>query len=253
MCLISFRWQPSSNNKLILTANRDEFLHRPAKALHHWKDNEGIYAGKDLSQGGTWLGVHKSGRFAAITNHRDMRIKGPDNPISRGNLVLDFLTSDIKPLEYLETLEKKSELYAGYNLLVADQKSMAYFSNRSSHPARELPPGLYGLSNGLLDSEWPKLSLAKKQLQSWITEDNHQIPLAGLLSSTNTAPDSDLPDTGVQIEMERALSCQKIVLPSYGTRCSTGLILNKNSFQIEEVSWRSDGTEESRHQFDIEF
>lgn len=251
MCLISFQWQPEAENKLILSANRDEFLHRPAQALHPWQDIDGVYAGKDLSLGGTWLGVHKNGRFAALTNHRDIRIQGPELPISRGNLVLDFLTSDIAPLEYLEILEDKAELYAGYNLLVADQQQLGYFSNRSRQAPRLLEPGLYGLSNALLDSPWPKVKQAKQQLNNWLTIKDNQQPLAGLLSSTEIANDALLPDTGIAVEMERVLSCQKIITPNYGTRCSTGLVINKNHIQFEEVSWQVNGEQASRIDYRI--
>ncbi len=247
MCLITFQWQPDTDNKLILSANRDEFLHRPALALHAWQDAKGVYAGKDLSQGGTWLGVHNSGRFAALTNYRDMRTKGPENPISRGHLVLDFLTGDMSAFEYLQTLEQDAESYAGYNLLVADHQQLAYFSNKSALPPQILEAGLYGLSNGLLDSSWPKIQSAKQKLRHWL--DNHaddQQSLATLLSSTLLPEDALLPDTGIGLAMERVLSSQKIITPSYGTRCSTGLIFSKNSIHIEEISWQEDGQEASR-------
>ena len=249
MCLITFQWQPEAENKLILSANRDEFLQRPAQPLHPWQDIAGIYAGKDLSLGGSWLGVQKSGRFAALTNHRDIRIKGPELPISRGNLVLDFLTSDIDPLEYLKILEDKAELYAGYNLLVADQQQLGYFSNRSQQAPRLLEPGLYGLSNALLDSPWPKVKQAKQQLNDWLTIKGNPQPLAELLSSTEIANDALLPDTGIALEMERVLSCQKIITPNYGTRCSTGLVINNSHIQFEEISWQADGEEASQENF----
>tara|TARA_Y100000782_G_C10154908_1_gene253181 strand:- start:680 stop:1444 length:765 start_codon:yes stop_codon:yes gene_type:complete len=241
MCLITFQWQPNAENSLILSANRDEFFHRPTKALHNWPNIEGIYAGKDLSQGGTWLGVHKNGRFAALTNHRDMTIKEPKNPISRGNLALDFLASNTAPLEYLQSLEAKAELYAGFNLLVADKDQLVYFSNRSHQTPRILTPGIYGLSNALLDSPWPKLQLAKQQLTDWLAKKDPQLPLVGLLASTATAEDSLLPNTGIGLETERMLSCQKIISPSYGTRCSTGLIINRQHIQMDEISWQANG------------
>ena len=247
MCLITFQWQPSADNKLILSANRDEFLHRPALELHPWEDADGVYAGKDLSLGGTWLGVHKNGRFAALTNHRDMSHKGPKNPISRGNLVLNFLTSDISALEYLATLEDQAHLYAGYNLIVADQDQLAYYSNRSGQPAKLLQSGLYGLSNGLLDSPWPKVESATQSLANWLdTPEDKQPPLAGLLSATEIAADDLLPSTGIGIDMERVLSCQKIITPNYGTRCSTSLVWSPDQIKISEVSWLADGSEKSR-------
>lgn len=254
MCLITFQWQPDAENRLILSANRDEFLNRPARPLQAWSEAEGVYAGKDLSQGGTWLGVHKNGRFAALTNHRDLRSEAPKNPISRGNLVLDFLTSEISVLEYLATLEETSELYAGYNLLVADSRQLGYFSNKSAAPARLLTPGVYGLSNGLLDSPWPKVTLAKQNFSAWLASDTaEQTSLSRLLSSTVIADDSLLPDTGISLAMERMLSCQKIITPSYGTRCSTSVIIGNNGVSIEEVNWLENGQEDSfqHHQIPV--
>lgn len=251
MCLISFQWQPDSPQPLVLSANRDEFLHRPAQVLQPWASAQGIYAGKDLSQGGTWLGVHSRGRFAALTNYRDMRAKGPENPISRGKLVIGFLTSTLDPLSYLHTLEYEAESYAGYNLLVGNLTQLGYYSNRSGQGVRLLPPGLYGLSNALLDSPWPKLNSAKSHLAHWLKVrgseevNNDCSSLARLLSSTAIAPDEALPDTGIGLEMERVLSSEKIITPNYGTRCSTGLIINQNSLLIEEVSWQPNGEEES--------
>jgi uncharacterized protein with NRDE domain len=246
MCLITFQWQPDAENRLILSANRDEFLNRPARPLQAWPEADGVYAGKDLSQGGTWLGVHKSGRFAALTNHRDLRSEAPKNPISRGNLVLDFLTSELSALEYLAALEETSELYAGYNLLVADSRQLGYFSNKSGQPAQLLSPGLYGLSNGLLDTPWPKVILAKQNFSAWLeNESGDQTSLSRLLSSTVIADDSSLPDTGISLEMERMLSCQKIITPNYGTRCSTGVRIGNLGVSIEEVNWLENGEEAS--------
>jgi uncharacterized protein with NRDE domain len=246
MCLITFQWQPDAENRLILAANRDEFLSRPAQPLHAWAEAKGVYAGKDLSQGGTWLGIHKSGRFAALTNHRDLSTQGPKHPISRGNLVLDFLNSNTSAIEYLEMLEENPALYDGYNLLVADQQQLGYYSNIAKEPARILTPGLYGLSNGLLDTPWPKVESAKQALTAWLNQHpNEQPPLCQLLSSTQIADDSLLPDTGIGLEMERILSCEKIITPHYGTRCSTGLILGKSALCIEEISWLNTGEEAS--------
>lgn len=246
MCLITFQWQPDADKRLILSANRDEFLQRPAQPLHAWPDAKGVYAGKDLSQGGSWLGIHTNGRFAALTNHRDMRSQGPENPISRGNLVVDFLTSNLSALEYLTLLEESSALYAGYNLLVADPHQLGYYSNKSAQSARILPPGLYGLSNGLLDTPWPKVESAKRTLATWLQQQpDEQSSLCHLLSSTLVADDSSLPDTGIGLEMERILSCEKIITPNYGTRCSTGLVLSKNSISIEEISWLNSGEEDT--------
>lgn len=250
---MTFQWQPEAKQRLILSANRDEFLHRPAAELHPWQEQDGVYAGKDLSQGGTWLGIHKNGRFAALTNHRDMRSDKLKNPISRGKLVLDFLTSNISPLSYLQSLEPNSNLYEGYNLLVSDHQQLGYYSNKSGQPAQLLAPGSYGLSNALLDTPWPKVDLAKQQLSKWASSEQHDSEsLSRLLTSLEMAEASALPDTGIGLEMERILSSQKIITPNYGTRCSTGLIIGRNQIDIAEVSWDKDGNESSFKQYCIE-
>lgn len=286
MCLITFQWQPNSEQKLVISANRDEFLHRPALELHQWESADGVFAGKDLTHGGTWLGVQKTAlkkpRFAFLTNHRDMspaaREKTPSNPISRGNLVLNFLTSEVSALDYLKQLEETSQQYDGYNIVVAEGDNLGYFSNRSGESAKLLEPGLYGLSNALLDTPWPKLTQAKSSLNQWlhsqlhdsqpiysqpVRNDEDQHPqLAGLLASTAVAADENLPATGIGIEMERVLSSQKIITPNYGTRCSTGVIWNRcfrgnehevvseaeDEIEISEISWNADGSERSRCQ-----
>lgn len=250
MCLITFQWQPEAEQRLILTANRDEFFKRPTRPLQPWKNQPGVFAGQDLSQGGSWLGVHQNGRFAALTNHRDLTIKAPEPANSRGHLVVDFLTSQQAPLEYLKQLEAKAYNFDGYNLIVADTQHLAYYSNRSGKPPRLLKPGLYGLSNAFLDTPWPKLNSAKHTLATWLQTPKHQQPcLAGLLSSTKIAKDDELPETGIGLVMERMLSCEKIITPHYGTRCSTGLIMGTTEIKIEEVTWQEDGQEASRNKF----
>jgi len=139
MCLILFSWNPKSVNRLTVAANRDEFYLRPSKSAHFWDDNEQLLAGKDLQLNGTWLGITRSGKFAAVTNFRK-----PDNnqyPLSRGKLCSDFLTGDEPPATYLQTLQSSSEQYAGFNLIVGDQTTLCYYSNRSEEPPKQLEAG----------------------------------------------------------------------------------------------------------------
>lgn len=245
MCLISFHWDPDAEDSLILTANRDEFFHRPAAALANWPEFPQLYAGKDLSQGGTWLGVTKDGRFAALTNHRDMhpeaKAKAPQDPLSRGKLTLDFLTSDISVDDYIETLIADQHRYPGFNLIIAQRNRMVYFNNVDDQSAQILDAGTYGLSNALLDTPWPKLVSAKEKINHG---KNHQIDeLAGLLNDTEKADNNDLPDTGIGQTMEQVLSSEKIITPNYGTRCSTGLIINQKQISISEVTYDNNGSQ----------
>lgn len=222
MCLIAFNWLNHSEYRLLLVANRDEFFERPSSSLHLWE--EGFYAGKDLKGGGTWMGVHPKGRFAALTNYRDLS-KLHENPVTRGNLVKRFLENDETPLEYLSRIHETKDRYDGFNLLVAEGTEMAYFSNYGNGIEKVLP-GIHGVSNALLDTPWPKVENAKASLTELIDGANI-LPdtLIGLLQSSSYAPDHLLPKTGVPLEMERQLSAQLIKIgDEYGTVNTTAVL-----------------------------
>jgi len=220
MCLILFSFDPHSERPLTILANRDEFYGRNANQAGFWSDKPEILAGRDLVAGGTWLGINTSGRFAAVTNFREPSRFIPDAR-SRGELPTDFLSSSESILEYLSRVQEHSTEYNGFNLLVYDSQEMGYYSNRSGERPRTLETGVYGLSNGLLDTPWPKVTKGKQALSSAITAGVTEEQLLDILADDHVAADADLPDTGVGIEKERMLSALCIVSPEYGTRCST--------------------------------
>jgi uncharacterized protein with NRDE domain len=245
MCLILFAYQMLQDTPLLLAANRDEFFARPASPLQQWPDEPDIFAGRDTKAGGTWLGVSAKGRFAAVTNFRNGQIVASQQ--SRGELVSAFLRSDLTPEAFVRQELQDPGQFAGFNLLLASREGLYYFSNRSPRPStmpqsgimpqpetmsqpgiRKLTPGIYGLSNHLLDTPWPKVSRGKSMLQHAI--DSGQRPdeeaLWGLLSDTTRPDDAALPDTGIGLKNERTLSSAFIRDGGYGTRCSTLLFLN---------------------------
>jgi uncharacterized protein with NRDE domain len=224
MCLIVFAYQQHPTWRLVLAASRDEFLARPAASMAHWLDAPEILAGRDLTGGGTWFGITRSGRFAAVTNYRDPRDVRNDAP-SRGLLVSDFLRGGEPPRVYLERLSADAYRYNGFSLLVGDGNDLCYFCNRENI-ARELKPGLYGLSNHLLDEPWPKVQRAKRELMRLLnadTIDTHH--LFELLADRQQALDEALPNTGISRDWERLLSSIFIASPVYGTRSSTALLV----------------------------
>jgi uncharacterized protein with NRDE domain len=225
MCLILFSLNTQTGFRLILAANRDEFYARPTRPLSVWTDFPEVYGGRDLKEGGTWLGISRRGRLAALTNFRDPAYQLPQAP-SRGLLINGFLTGDAPPADYLEQLQKTAHRYNGFNLLVGDQTGLWYYSNRGNGIVK-LQPGFYGLSNHLIDTEWPKVSQGKKRLKDlvnhkggWDTED-----LFTLLMDRTVAADRELPNTGVGLDWERTLSPLFITSLNYGTRSSTVLLI----------------------------
>lgn len=242
MCLIVFDWQPGTECWLRLSANRDEVYRRPAATMHSWPEYPGLYAGKDLEQGGTWLGVTEEGRWAALTNVRAPGA-GPEDPRSRGELVLSYLTSGQSPEDWLATV--KAEQYAPFNLLIGDQTELWYLCNHPQITARRLEAGLYSLSNAQLDSPWPKAELAKQQLAQ------ASPPYAGLLDRRQIWPDNELPQTGVPLLWERLLSAQFIIAPGYGTRCSTGIDARRGNMGLQEITWDETGTAVDEKTFNI--
>ncbi len=219
MCLIVFAWKQNAEYPLLLAANRDEFYARPALAATWWEEAPHVYAGKDIEAGGTWMGINKQGRFAAITNIRNGEGKKSGAP-SRGKIVADFLSEDISPSSYLHTLAAEAKLYAGFNLILGDAKELHWFSNETLE-ARLLQPGVYGLSNGSLDTPWPKVQLAKTQFKKLVQQSALDQAYFDLLADTTPAPDHLLPQTGVSQEWERLLSSIFIQSDIYGTRVSS--------------------------------
>lgn len=218
-----------ADHPLVLIANRDEFYARPTAAADYWKDFPYIYGGRDLQEGGTWLGVTKRGRFSAVTNYRDP--SAPQGTRSRGNLVADFLKSDQSAREYLAEVERHKDEYSGFNLLVGEvgeKRELFYYSNRTEG-IRKLTAGIYGLSNHLLNTPWPKVVKGRDRLAVLLLSNRRSVEdFFDVLSDDSLAADKDLPSTGIPFEAEKALSAIFIKTPDYGTRCSTVLRFDNN-------------------------
>ncbi len=223
MCLIVLAWRARPDFPLIVAANRDEFHARPAEPARFWRDHASILAGRDLEAGGTWMGVSRSGRFAAVTNYRGGRDANARE--SRGALATGFLSSDLSSKAFLDKTETGKNSYSGFNLLVADRDELWWMSNRNGGP-RRLDAGIYGLGNLLLDS--PEVSEPKLKFERSISPGPSVEPLFGVLAPS------------------------KIVAPDYGTRCSTLLLAQDDGrMHYAERAFEPSGAEGStrRHEF----
>lgn len=223
MCLIVFAWQVLPGLPLIAAGNRDEFYDRPAMPACWWEDHPKIYAGRDLRGGGTWMGVTRDGRFAAITNIRGPAERRQGAP-SRGALVADYLGGDMRPADYIDAIRPDAAQFNGFNLLVGDCNELIWYSNHASDDARNGKPlaaGIYGVSNAVLDSPWPKVVRTKAQFASLLCQTAPEEAFFDMLTDTTQARDCRLPSTGVDLELERTLSAVCIESPNYGTRTST--------------------------------
>jgi uncharacterized protein with NRDE domain len=251
MCLILVAWRAHADYPLVLAANRDEFHAREAAPARWWQGPE-ILAGRDLNAGGTWLGVARDGRFAALTNYRDPSIALRAAP-SRGELVPATLASTLPVQLRLQQLRRTAGNYNGFNLIFSDGERLAVFESVTGN-GHVLGPGVYGLSNHLLDTPWPKLRAAKSALSAAMTRLPDQQPLLELLRDERQADDAQLPRTGVSLEWERLLSSAFIRSPDYGTRCSTILLIDRHGgVQFSEWSWDESGALSSQveHRFEI--
>lgn len=246
MCLIVFAVDARADLPLVVAANRDERYARPTAPAGRWPDAPHVLGGRDLQEGGSWLGVTTSGRWAAVTNFRESSPPRPNAP-SRGDLVADYLRRSDPPQAFTSRLAETADRYNGFNLLVGVRSTVRWFSNRGGdHPLHdvELSPGVYGLSNHLLDSPWPKVELGRRDLSRALHRgaDPDEI-LQGLLDRT-LAAEADLPRTGIPLELERALSARFITGTEYGTRSSTILridaggraLLLERSFQPPDLT-----------------
>ncbi|MFC2947083.1 NRDE family protein [Virgibacillus sediminis] len=226
MCLINFHFQAHPTYPLIVAANRDEFYGRPTAPADFWEDEPNILAGRDLEQMGTWLGVTKNGRFAALTNYRSpehMAVGG----ISRGEIVKEYLSGDSSPEAFMHHLQKNRKRYTGFNLIAGDTQQLLHYHNVYNE-ITEIEPGTHGLSNDTLNTPWPKVVKGKRNLKEYVKshESLHPEPLFDIISDAEKAPDEQLPDTGVGVQMERELSPLFIQMPEYGTRASTVMLID---------------------------
>jgi uncharacterized protein with NRDE domain len=232
MCLLVLAWKQHPRYRLILAGNRDEFHDRPAAPLSWWQDDARILAGRDLKAGGTWLGVARSGRFGVVTNYRDLQAPIEGAP-SRGQLVPRFLTGATSPKEFLDDLRGAAPRYSGFNLLVGGARALYYFSNRGPADPTVLAPGIYGLSNHLLDTPWPKLTRTRERFESLLAQpDVAAEDLFAMLGDRQPAASTHLPATGLPEQWERIVSAPFVVNERYGTRCSSVLLVERNGRTI---------------------
>jgi uncharacterized protein with NRDE domain len=250
MCLILFAWQAHPRYSLVLAANRDEFHARPTAAAGFWEDEPDTLAGRDLQAGGTWLGVSRSGRFSAITNYREPVAPGMLDERSRGHLVRDFLQSGEDPPRYARELALRADSFRGFNLLMGTHLELSYVSNRGAGPAA-LSQGTYGLSNHLLDTDWPKVHAGKIRLQS-LLEANEPDPeaLLDLLADRSLTPGEMPVDMEPVRVHEHLMNHYFIVSPAYGTRSSTVLLVDRDgNVRFIERQFGVDGKETTTQHF----
>lgn len=225
MCLIALNIGQHPDYPLILAANRDEFHARPTQAAHWWPDKPDILGGRDLQAGGTWLALHRNGRFATVTNFRDA---APPASIllSRGHLVTGFLESRLEPRDYLETIRESA--YAGFNLIVGTVNEVAYLSNREEG-IRVLTPGTHGLSNALLDGPWHKVERSKTGLASLVAAGEiDETRLLRMMDDRGKAPVAEVETGRLDFKTAHAVTAPFIVMPDYGTRCTTVVLADNN-------------------------
>jgi uncharacterized protein with NRDE domain len=252
MCLIVFAWHTHPDYPLVVAANRDEYLERPAAPAHWWPEAPELLAGRDLEAGGSWMGLTRGGRFAAITNYRDPSQRLAGAP-SRGRLVRAALDSGDDTLATLRAIAADSPHYAGFNLLVSDGDSLGLHESTTG-AVRLLEAGIYGLSNHLLDTPWPKLARAREALTAALPAMPDESRVLRLLRDTTPAADLHLPETGLSLEWERWLSPAFIRAPGYGTRCSSLVLIGRDGrTRLHEWTWNDDGSLRSlvRHEFDV--
>lgn len=234
MCLLFFSYRTTPGYRLVVAANRDEFLSRPTAPLEFLDKEKTILAGRDLQGGGTWLGITAQLKFAAITNYREPAANRADAP-SRGEILMEYLTGELDAGHYIQSLAERGDRYNGFNLILGDREDLYYYSNRSVGP-QLLAPGFYGLSNHLLDVPWPKVIRGKELLRPYMVETNRIDPLQlfGSLEDSHRPPDDQLPDTEVGLDWERLLSTIFIDGADYGTR-SSAVITIRDEGGIEFV------------------
>ena len=233
MCLVSIAWKLSEHYPLVIAANRDEYHARPTLPAHEWDDAPGVFGGRDLRAGGGWLALSRAGRLAAVTNVREGQHAATGK--SRGLLVSEFLRRSAGAGAVSEAARRHDEAsqFGPYNLLLWDGRDLVHATNRPAAGWQVLPPGLHGVSNGALNSPWPKLRRVAAGLRHWLQQPHGNSEadvssLLGALADNSVAPDVELPDTGVGLEAERRLAPPFIRGAAYGTRASSVVLVGRD-------------------------
>jgi uncharacterized protein with NRDE domain len=256
MCLLVLAWRTHPRYRLIVAANRDEFHERPAAPLAPWKDARGIVGGRDIQAGGAWFAIDPRDRCGIVTNFREFGRRRQNAP-SRGGLIPAYLEGTQPPGEYLRAIETDAPGYAGFNLLLADRETLWYASNRADTFARELPPGVYALSNEFLDTPWPKVIRVRERFEKLLDAPaaepiELENALFTMLADREMAPAESLPAGDLSAEWARKLSAPFIVDPRYGTRCSTVLtIAASGSLRIAERRFDADGAAAGETEYEL--
>jgi uncharacterized protein with NRDE domain len=229
MCLILLSLRDRPDLPLAVAANRDEFYDRPTAPAGFWRDERGILAGRDLQCGGTWLGVTRRGRLAALVNYREPPASRPERR-SRGMLVTDFLRSERTGEEFLEQLRIEAHAFSGFSMIFGSVESLYFFSNRGEAEPL-LGPGIHGQSNHLPNMSWPKVDRGKDAMKEALNsrDENPQDRLFEILGDRTVPEDRRLPDTGVGLELERTLAPIFVTGNGYGTRSSTVILIDSSS------------------------
>ncbi|WP_227936260.1 NRDE family protein [Alkalihalobacillus deserti] len=245
MCLLAMAFNVHPTYRMIVCGNRDEVFSRLTKRPHYWEEDQNVLAGKDLLKGGTWMGVNRNGKMAAVTNVREVRqatMGKAEN--SRGKLVSDFLTAPVSVDNYMRQLEESDVEYQGYNLIFGQEDNWYYMSNRSVKT--KLKQGIHVVSNADLQTDWPKTVRVKEKFKEICRNVEHEQQLTAacmnMLKDDELFHDSELPDTGIGIKRERELSPIFIKGRTYGTRASTIILIGHNrQIRLFEQGYDADG------------
>lgn len=249
MCLIVLSLGQHPEYPIILAANRDEFHARPTQAASWWPDKPDILGGRDLQAGGTWLALHRNGRFATVTNFSDA--KAPSAKLrSRGHLVTGFLESELSPSAYLKTIDENA--HAGFNLIVGQGPDVAYLSNREEG-SRDLEPGIYGLSNALLDGPWHKVERSKRKFSALLESGQvNETSLMRLMNDREKAPAAEVETGHLDFKTAHSITAPFIVMPHYGTRCTTVMLADsEGGWRFVERSFDSAGQKTGESSFTL--
>ncbi len=243
MCLIAFAFNVRTDYPLLLVANRDEFHDRAAAPMDWWDDAPDVLAGRDLREQGTWLGVSRSGRAAAVTNVRLPADMNRHHSLSRGKLISDYLRGALGAHEFAASLEADASKFGAFNLLLYQPGALLYVRNVPNFSCTEVSAGVHALSNAQLDVPWPKACAVQQAMEQWLATDlSDEASLLSSMHSDARPPDGQLPDTGVGLEMERMLSPAFIRTPTYGTRCTSVLRIGADhQISLREIRFNADG------------
>lgn len=248
MCIISFVKDGHPNYPFIFIANRDEAYDRPAAPIHRWVDAPEVTAGMDFKARGTWLGYTAQGKFIAVLNYPFTDwTPALEVPRSRGQLLRDYLTTEISVADFDQQLQETRFEYETYHLVYGTFDDLKYYSNYDND-IQKLNTGVHVLANTFDDLSANRTQRLEAAFKAYVESEPAEFDLERLLTmlqDDEMAKEMQNFPAALDAMIAKKHSSVFIRGENFGTVGSTVILLDKEGkITVRELKYDREGITE---------